>query len=131
MQTMPKRPESMRESWLRRNHGKFSTFAKKPLSAAGKPRKPIRQVSAKKAKWLPLYAKAKRVRLAAMLAEFDCYHCEKCQRITGANAEPNLEPHHTQGRINESILVFKLICPVCHRWIHNHGKEARETGWLK
>ncbi len=128
---MNERKLSMRESYAARHPGKFSTFTRKPCSTQNKPRKPMRQVSAKKAKWLPLYAKAKRDRLADMLAEFGCYKCEKCQRITGVNMEPNLEPHHTQGRINENILVFKLVCPICHRWIHDHGKEARATGWLK
>lgn len=121
----------MAESYRRRHPGKFSTFTRKMSPTGNKPRKPIRKVSAKKAKWLPLYAKAKLDRLAAMLAEFGCYKCEKCSRITGCNAEPNLEPHHTQGRINENILIFKLICPVCHRYLHDHGKEARATGWLK
>jgi len=128
---MNERKLSMRESYAARHPGKFSTFTRKPCSTQNKPRKPIRPVSAKKAKWLPLYAKAKRERLAQMINELGCYKCEKCGRITGCNVEPNLEPHHTQGRINENILIFKLVCRICHRWIHDHGKEARETGWIK
>ncbi len=131
MQKVPIRKETMRESYARRHPGKLSTLRSKMSPTVHKPRKPIRKVSEKKAKWLPLYAKAKRDRLAAMLEEFGCYQCEKCKRITGCNAEPNLEPHHTQTRMNENILVFKLICPICHRWIHDHGKSAREQGWLQ
>lgn len=51
--------------------------------------------------------------------------CEKCSGIA-------TEIHHKAGR--EGWLLcwakhFMATCNRCHRWITDHGKEAKEKGW--
>lgn len=52
--------------------------------------------------------------------------CERCAR----NAT---EIHHKNGRNGDrlnDINFFMSICRDCHKWVHNHPKEARENGYL-
>ena len=52
--------------------------------------------------------------------------CERCGNYA-------TEIHHKNGRNGERLLdsdYFMAICRNCHRYIHEHPKEAREKGWL-
>lgn len=47
----------------------------------------------------------------------------------GAECFP--DPHHTQGRVRENLLIFILVCRTCHQWINDHQKLAREKGLIQ
>lgn len=42
-----------------------------------------------------------------------------------------LEIHHPFGRKNKYLLIYCYIDPSQHRWIHDHGGDARAQGWLQ
>lgn len=86
---------------------------------------PLRPMSAKKKAMQPSYRKAYRDAMYAQLEEKGNTYCEKCLSAS------MVEPHHTQGRIGENLLIFKLLCGPCHDFIHSNPKIARSEGWLK
>ena len=54
--------------------------------------------------------------------------CEKCKH------EKSRDVHHVCGRYGGNYLnemTWLALCRTCHRWIHDHPKEARERGWLR
>jgi len=95
---------------------------KTPLKRSGR----LRPMSKDKAAWNRLYVEEKRKRYEAQTADHGFNFCEHCNKPT-----QSLDPHHTQSRRNENILVFMLICRTCHDWIHAHPNAARELGLLK
>lgn len=93
---------------------------KTPLKRTGK----LRPMSAKKKSMQTRYRLYKENAMQRQINEQGCTHCERC-----GNPGP-VETHHTQGRIGENLLTFRLVCDACHRAIHANGKKAREEGWL-
>jgi hypothetical protein len=54
--------------------------------------------------------------------------CEICMQ------NPFSEHHHIAGRIGDKLWDknnILRVCRTCHRWVHNHPKEARLHGYLK
>lgn len=78
-------------------------------------------VSDKKRDWLDLYQKKKDETLGLQ---------GKCAACLNWFHSSKLEPHHPAGRANANILRFVWLCKKCHTWIHDHGKESREVGFL-
>lgn len=83
-------------------------------------------MSAKKRVFHRLYQIAKVEAIADQVKSNGFTYCTKCLVPTSL-----IEPHHTQSRIGENLLVFKLVCSICHRAIHSNPKLARLEGWLK
>lgn len=94
-------------------------------SAPPKPRRPLRQQSKAKGKWAGCYSRAKADRMRAQIEERGSTFCERC-RENGP-----VDGHHPGGQIGAAIMRFFLICRRCHDWIHEHGREARDQGWLE
>lgn len=93
---------------------------KKPMKRST----PLRKMSAKKAVIYPLYRKAVKIKVEEQIYNHGCTYCERC------GVDGDVEPHHTHSRVGPLLLVFKLICAPCHRWIHSHTKQAKLDGWL-
>ena len=53
---------------------------------------------------------------------------EPCQR----RRRRATEIHHTRGRGGYllDMSTWLAVCPWCHRYIHDHPREARERGWM-
>jgi hypothetical protein len=87
-----------------------------------KRRKPLSRSSTKRKAELRRYCELKR--------EFwrTHRHCEIC--FVPIFQEP---PHHTKGTIGPLFLAVETwmaVCKACHRRIHDHGKWAREQGYI-
>lgn len=90
-----------------------------------KRRKPIRQVSNRRAAEMAIYRKA--VTLALRNAWEDGLWCP----VFGLN--PVEEIHHKRGRAGRLLLDTRHWLAVSrdgHRWIHDHPLEARMRGWM-
>lgn len=95
-------------------------------SSAKARRAGIRRVSVKRARWNRRYSVALAARKLAQVEGSGSTYCEReCCKTPGP-----VEGHHPQGRLNESILIFKLLCTPCHKWIHENGRAARAEGLL-
>lgn len=84
----------------------------------------MRKVSSEKEKWSTRYYVELRKAKEKQAEENGCTFCEMC----GKNGA--VDGHHTQGRIGENILVFRLIGRGCHDFIHSNARWARAEGWL-
>jgi hypothetical protein len=87
---------------------------------------PLRKTSKKRAKELRAYAKLRKTMLVNAFCEFSSDHTP-----CGSRAE---ELHHIRGRIGHLLNDRNNILLVCrehHRFIHDHGKQARALGLLK
>lgn len=97
----------------------------RPWLFAKKPRKPLRQMSAKRAKENAEYAKLRK----AFLSErpvCEAYYPDIC---TGRATQV----HHMAGRRGKMLLArerFLACCARCHTEIHNHPLNARALGFL-
>lgn len=88
--------------------------------------KPLRKMSAKKASRMPMYRAMVKYEIELQRVRTNGPNvCLRCKEIS------DVEPHHTQDRIGDSLFVFVLICRRCHSWIHTHTKLSRKEGWLK
>lgn len=95
-----------------------------PLKRGNKPlkrRTPLARVSLKKSEWRQLY------RLKRDGERKPCMTCADCLGLFDGN---EMEPHHPAGQVGARILVFVWLCKPCHKWIHDRGQWARETGRL-
>lgn len=101
--------------------------AGKPKPGKGR-RKPVRSVSAKRAKELTTYRLAR----AALLAPLPW--CEACNPLFGAKFPAvATEIHHSRGKSGNLLCDarhFRLVCATCHRFIHDHPTLARSAGLL-
>lgn len=55
---------------------------------------------------------------------------------TGVYSHPvySEDIHHVEGRAGSRFLdvnTWMAVSRKAHRWIHSHGRQAREKGWLK
>ncbi len=62
--------------------------------------------------------------------------CEAHSVITGEKMvfAASTEIHHKKGRYGGNYLdksTWLAICHTCHRWIHDHPKQATELGLLR
>lgn len=71
------------------------------------------------------YKAAVRDAMHAQIGRIGFVACERCCKTAA------VEPHHPEGRIGDKILIIRLICRKCHKWIHENTKQARLDGWLK
>lgn len=89
-----------------------------------KPRKPLKKVSDKRVGEMRVYAKRKKVFLK-------CHsHCEICWTWTPLDKR---ELHHKRGRAGSLYLderFWLMLCPECHREVHNFPRQAIEAGYL-
>lgn len=86
-----------------------------------KTRKPIAQISDKRATQFVVY-KLKKKRFLKKWP-----NCKKCLYVEAT------EIHHRNGREGERLndeIYFMGVCRVCHTWIHEHPEASRKKGWL-
>lgn len=92
-------------------------------------RTPLRRVSKKRAHDLAIYRSLKKY---VLLQRYFCEYpatdgCPSCMK-------PATEIHHMRGRAGAMLNNVKYWLPICrehHRYLHDHGREARELGLLK
>lgn len=84
-------------------------------------RSPLRRVSNRRAAENRIYARERK----KYLEEHPM--CEACLD------RPSVELHHKRSRIGRllcDVRFFFATCSVCHAWIHDNPRKARELGWL-
>lgn len=95
--------------------------------------KPLRRKSAlKKGKRLAAYSpkkKAWKKRYEESLAKDSPLQRDASTGVP--SFKERLEPHHPYGRKGKYMLIYCYINSSFHRWIHDHGTEARMRGWLQ
>lgn len=87
---------------------------------AGLQRGGLRKVSKKREDWLKKYNEQ---------AEDDAEY-QTCPRCKITSHKDSMERHHPWRRDNENILKYWWMHKECHKWIHDHPKEAREQQLL-
>jgi hypothetical protein len=99
--------------------------AKNAPPRARKARRPLRPTSAKKAAWRRQYAKELARRKAEQEATAGHTFCQRCRKPA------TVDGHHPAGQAGVLIMLFFLLCRLCHDWAHfTSPKQAREEGWL-
>jgi 5-methylcytosine-specific restriction endonuclease McrA len=91
-----------------------------------KPRKkPMRQRSARRA---DTYARegGRREIVSRILGAFS--RCQRCKFADAVDVHEVL-PRSAGGSILDEDNL-RAVCRTCHRWIHEHPKEATASGWL-
>ncbi len=91
---------------------------------AGLKRKPLRKVSAARAKENAEYSRRRR---DFLIENFSC------QVRTAHCTHHATQVHHRDGRegsLLTDVSLFTATCPNCHNWIHQHPNQARELGFI-
>jgi hypothetical protein len=87
---------------------------------AGLQRGGLPKFSKKKEEWTKKYSEQKKKDQEYQV----CFVCGKTEH------KDNMEPHHTHGRSNENIMIYKWVHTECHNKIHKNPNWARENGYL-
>ena len=85
-----------------------------------KTRKPLKRVSAKRARERVIYEKRKKAFLSENAM---CYSC----------MDPATDLHHERGRCGKLFLderFWMALCRKCHTWVHEHPRLAVERGLM-
>ncbi len=88
---------------------------------------PLRRVSKKRAAALKLYFAAKNHFLGN-------YRPCECHGVDNPCVNRATEVHHVRGRSGNYLLdqrYWLAICQMCHAWIHDNAKKARQLGLLR
>lgn len=92
---------------------------------------PLRKASPKRAKELREYV---RLNIAFALLPENQFCPVAASGVLGKPLKRwATETHHIAGRNGKRLLDFVMCLRVSsagHTWIHEHGKEARQRGWL-
>jgi hypothetical protein len=89
---------------------------------------PLRRVSKKRAEELKIYYS---------LADYVLSQRPYCEFPSSTGAATCMNPatqiHHMRGRAGPllcDVRFWLAVCDKCHKYIHEHGKEARKRGVL-
>ena len=88
-------------------------------------RSKINQKSDKRKLWLADYLKVLRCWLPR-----ECARCN-APGLGWVNFGGTFEPHHPFQRTTHWRTTNAIpMCSECHRWIHDHSRQAREDRWI-
>ncbi len=105
----------------REKYCKDCWYSKNP-SKTPKQRTPIKKISDKRKKEMPIYDKRRLAFLS--LHKFCQANLPECTKLA-------TEVHHKKGRVGDDYLnvsTWLAACSSCHKWIEMHPIEAKELG---